>query len=204
METADEIRKRADAYRLLAACFYCPDEVWKEENLLGQVETAWRHFGDSCADAAKKLTVAGQEGTLQDLAIAYAKLFVGPFALQAPPYGSCYLEPGGRVMGLSTMEVRKIYRAHGLALDSEFHDLPDHIAVELEFMHFLVCREDAGDASVAKQAQRHFMDGFLWPFAKAFCVRLKEAEASGPFYRSLAECLESYLVMERCRWQGKS
>ncbi len=62
----------------------------------------------------------------------YTRLFINALP-QVPcaPYGSVYLE--GRVMGDSTVSVREIYRKYGLAPN----ELPDHIAVECEFLGWL-------------------------------------------------------------------
>ncbi|HDH01197.1 MAG TPA: molecular chaperone TorD, partial [Nitrospirae bacterium] len=79
--------------------------------------------------------------TEEDLCVEYAKLFVGPFELLAPPYGSVYLDDGGRVMGDSTMRVIEAYQKEGLSGNDDFKDLPDHIAVEMEFMSYLIYKE---------------------------------------------------------------
>ncbi|MFN2356106.1 MAG: molecular chaperone, partial [Desulfopila sp.] len=75
------------------------------------------------------------ESRHQDLLVEYARLFVGPFELLAPPYGSVYLETGRRLMGDSTIAVQHMYTNAGLTLDVQ--EAPDHIALELEFMHYL-------------------------------------------------------------------
>lgn len=77
----------------------------------------------------------------EELAVEYARLFVGPFGLRAPPYGSVYLDNQRSVMGPSTMETIRCYEDEGLARDDEFNELPDHIVVELEFMYYLSYRQ---------------------------------------------------------------
>ena len=44
----------------------------------------------------------------------FNKLFVGPMALQAPPYASYYLEPEPQLMGQSTLRVQRLYEMAGL------------------------------------------------------------------------------------------
>ena len=94
------------------------------------------------AEAADRMEAAllAHEG-IEELAIDHARLFVGPFALLAPPYGSVYLEGERRLMGDSTLAVGECYREVGLEVAAGFNGTPDHIAAELEFMHFLVVKE---------------------------------------------------------------
>ena len=46
-------------------------------------------------------------------------------------------------MGDSTMDVRMRYGDARLELAADFKEAPDHIAAELEFMHFLIFKEIA-------------------------------------------------------------
>jgi TorA maturation chaperone TorD len=76
----------------------------------------------------------------QELMIEFARLFVGPFHVIAPPYGSYYLEEG-KLMGDSTFQVSKLYDSTGLAINESFKDLPDHVVAESEFLLFLIHNE---------------------------------------------------------------
>lgn len=76
----------------------------------------------------------------QKLMVEFARLFVGPFHVVAPPYGSYYLEEG-KLMGESTVQVSKFYDSAGLAINDSFKDLPDHVVAELEFLIFLIFNE---------------------------------------------------------------
>ncbi len=77
----------------------------------------------------------GQEpgpGGLEALQNQYVSLFINALPeVPCPPFGSMYLE--GSVMGESTVGVKKLYAKYGLETD----EMPDHIAVELEFLSFL-------------------------------------------------------------------
>jgi TorA maturation chaperone TorD len=70
----------------------------------------------------------------------FARLFVGPFHVIAPPYGSYYLE-NGRLMGESTVQVSEFYDFAGLTIKDSFKDLPDHVVAELEFLIYLIFNE---------------------------------------------------------------
>jgi TorA maturation chaperone TorD len=133
--------------------------------------------------------------TEEELTVEYARLFVGPFGLKAPPYGSVYLDNDRTVMGPSTMETISFYEEEGLVRDKEFHELPDHIAVELEFMYYLSYRRaealQKGDSEVAEAyrlKQEQFRTRFLEKWVPSFCDHIK-AETDNGFYSALAGCL---------------
>lgn len=119
--------RRLASYRLLADCYYTPDE-----NLLEKLRCAGQWDGGEFSSLVRLVET---EEELTALAVDAAKLFVGPFELLAPPYGSVYLEKSRIVMGESTFDVEKIYVSEGLKL--ELKEAPDHIAVEIEFLSYL-------------------------------------------------------------------
>lgn len=197
----DVERQRGDCFRLLAACFYPPErKALLEEGVLGNLH---RLLGEVCPEAAS--SSEGMAGALsqaaeEELAVAHAKLFVGPFALRAPPYGSLYLESQKRLMGDSTMEVLNMYRKAGLALSGDFKDAPDHIAAELEFMYFLIAKElqalridDRVDAIGYLKIQQEFHEKYLRPWMEPFCERIRTS-AEHEFYRLLAESLSTFIM----------
>ena len=135
----------------------------------------------------------------EDLSVEYAKLFIGPYELKAPTYGSVYLDGVRRVMGDSTMEVIGIYQEAGLAIDDEFKELPDHIAVELEFLYYLIYKEvEALEKYGIDQAlnfirhQELFLNKFLGQWVLPFCKKIKEG-TDNEFYTALADCLLAFI-----------
>jgi TorA maturation chaperone TorD len=128
--------------------------------------------------------------TPQDgLETEYARLFVGPGRPVAHPYESVYRE--GKVMGDCTVAVRRHYTAERLA--SEDHFLPDHIAVELEFMAHLARREaealerdDENEALACLRRQEAFLREHLGRWLPSFCRKVLTSGAH-PFYANLAE-----------------
>lgn len=193
-------RQRGDCFRLLAACFYPPERKALLEE--GVLENLHRLLVEVCPEAAS--CSEGMAGALSqaaevELAVAHAKLFVGPFALRAPPYGSLYLESQNRLMGDTTMEVLKMYRMAGLALSADFKDAPDHIAAELEFMYFLITKEiqalqqgNRNDAFGYLKLQREFHDKYLGPWMEPF-VEMIRTGSEHEFYRLLAKCLSTFM-----------
>ncbi len=196
----------AECYKLLAACFYLPrKDLYLEEGLFQNLATL---FGEVCQEASPflaQMEEAFSAYSEEDLSIEYARLFVGPFELKAPPYGSVYLDGERKVMGDSTMEVMKLYEMAGLVMDEDFKELPDHIAVELEFMYYLIYKEietqensEKEKALAFKEIRNHFFNHFLCPWVPSFCQRIKES-TDNPFYIALADCLSTFITD-----QGKS
>ncbi len=78
--------------------------------------------------------------TLQALQAEYVRLFINALPeTVCPPYGACYLE--GTLMGRSTTELRDLYAAYGFSTE----EMPDHIAVELEFLALLCMAPKRGE-----------------------------------------------------------
>jgi TorA maturation chaperone TorD len=189
-------RKRGDSYRLLSACFYLPKkELFLSEKLFENISMLLNKICPDAAIFSTKMGEAIQEYSDEDLAVEYAILFVGPYELKAPPYGSIYLDQGRRVMGDSTMEVRKMFEEAGLSTDDNFKELPDHISVELEFMYYLIHKEvealensEIDKALSLRETQELFLNRFLKPWVPPFCERIK-ASTDNEFYNSLANCV---------------
>ncbi len=193
-------KMRSACYKLHAACFYQPDrEMFLEEDLIGNLAEVISTVCPSAEAYATAMKQAFVAGAAEDLCVAHAKLFLGPFELQAPPYGSVYLEPGNRLMGNTTTSVMRLYQRAGLSLDQEFKDVPDHIAVELEFMHYLCEQElmslassDESGALDSLRIQHEFQDKYLIKWVPGFCARIEE-NSDNDFYVLLARCLNTFI-----------
>lgn len=74
---------------------------------------------------------------IEDLALEYARLFIGPQNPSAVPYASFYLSESHSLMTDETIDVRKQYLEAGMAV-KELYSIPDdHIGIELEFIYYL-------------------------------------------------------------------
>jgi TorA maturation chaperone TorD len=197
-------RMRGDCYRFLSACFCQPEKnVFQEEKLLQNLTNSLHRI---CPEAAL-FSASMEESILKygndELLVEYSRLFIGPFGVIAPPYGSVYLDGERRVMGDSTMTVIGMYRNEGLSGSADAEELPDHVAVELEFMSYLVFEEikaletsdfRAADESVEKQER--FSGEFLRRWIPLFCERIKENTENG-FYAALAQCATTFIGSSR-------
>jgi TorA maturation chaperone TorD len=203
-QLVDYEQARSNCYKLLAACFYQPQkEAFIQEEFFKNLAMVLKDVSPDAAAHVPAMEKAFLNYSNEDLLIDYAKLFVGPNELIAPPYGSVYMDDGRRTMGDSTLEAIKIYKDEGLAIDENFKELPDHIAVELEFMYYLIFKEtEALEKSETDKAldfiktQELFLYKFLARWVKPFCDKIK-AGTDNEFYNSLADCLSVFIEKAR-------
>lgn len=177
----DVERRRGNTYKLLAECYHEPDDDLVE--LLSTVTDE--------DVAVSDVTLRNATTDLDTLRVEYAKLFVGPFELQAPPYESTYVDDSGRVMTRSTAEVIEAYRQEGL--DVGLDEPPDHVSAELEFVYVLVAEEvealAAGDieaATASLRRQYEFLSSHLGRWVSELSENVLE-HADTEFYRALAD-----------------
>jgi TorA maturation chaperone TorD len=187
---------RRDSYKLLSECYYLPDA-----GLVKRLNTLDTSRGGLYADIVK---YCPKIGDIDSLIIDYTKLFVGPYGLLAPPYGSMYLEDNDRVMGNSTMDARNRYAEEGL--DICLKEAPDHIAIELEFMYFLIFKEieatknnDLNNASRYREKQRAFLENHLGAWIPEFAGKV-EANAQTKFYKNIARITEYCIDNDINNW----
>ncbi len=142
---------------------------------------------------------------LEDLAVEYTRLFLGP-GKHISPHESVHHQRDdgqwGKLWGASTTEVKKLVESTGLTYSEDFKGLPDHIAVELEFMQQLTLREeqawmdaDADAAVSCRQTEKKFIEGHLVRWIPDFCKNVMQ-QAELPFYRALAALTRSFIEFE--------
>ncbi|ENU1226272.1 MULTISPECIES: Tat proofreading chaperone DmsD [Providencia] len=64
--------------------------------------------------------------TLQE---AYQRLFIGPYALPAPPWGSVYLDKENVIFGISTLELRAWLRNNQINIELNQKEPEDHVGL---------------------------------------------------------------------------
>ncbi len=98
-------------------------------------------------------------------------------------------------------ELVRFYNFFGLRLAPGL--MPDHLVVELEFMHYLAFKEAeaGGDAASFRRAQRDFLERHLTNWLPRLSATLK-AERPVPFYRSLVGLTNRFLAADRAHLIG--
>ena len=181
--TLAQLHQRADSYKFLSECYYLPDDRFIRKVV--DIAKTDHFFSELCG-------CVSSDFELESLKIDFTRLFVGPFKVLAPPYGSIYLEDG-KIMGESTLDVRDWYEKEGL--DISINDAPDHIAMELEFMYYLVAKQtqetDEGNLQyiqLYQQKQTLFLCSHLSRWLPQFAKNVQE-NAQTKFYKKLARLI---------------
>jgi TorA maturation chaperone TorD len=193
---------RQEFCRFLAGCYYEPGPEFAEERLFESILTAARCIGPELADHAQRLGQAFAAASLQDLLVDYTRLFLGAPQALAKPYASVWLTGDPELMQDSAMELLKLYEQGGFEIDPEFRDLPDHVAVELEFLYLLTFQQNQAVAAADDQAlqavevlRTAFLVGHLGRWLGPFILAVHD-HAQCEFYRELAEITELFVRLE--------
>ena len=140
---------------------------------------------------------------VDDLAVEYTRLFLGP-GKHISPHESVQLKRGsGMLWGPETSIVRQAYRDAGFEIGESETKIPDHISVELDFLALLTTDEAAawetdeqGRLMEGLKFQHSFIARHLGKWVSPFCTKVR-AEAELPFYSAFAELLQGYLSGEK-------
>ncbi len=189
---------KGDAFRLLSEFFSPPNEdmVLRLKVLESRIKKACIRAVPYIAKMAKYFE---DEGDVDSLRVDFSRLFVGPFGMLAPPYGSVYMESGRKVMGNSTLDVVSRYEEEGLDISSDFHDAPDHITAELEFVYFLIFKaleaashSDMDASGRYMEKRRHFYTDHIGAWISDFQENV-EKKAETNFYKNLARATRTLI-----------
>ncbi len=162
-------------------------------------------FTELGIDLGESFYTKDKEDLLEELAVEFTGLFIGPGRFISPHESVHHTrEDGdyGKLWGADTVAVKKYIEATGLSYQSEFGGMPDHIAAELEFMQKLEERyaqavED-NETELAQnltQIKNRFLSEHLLVWAPEFCEKVM-ANANFPFYREIARVARDFLQQE--------
>lgn len=164
-------------------------------------------LADLGLDPAAALGEAPDGQVLEELAVEYAGLFLGP-GPHIPPYESVHVDPDARtgrssLYGEPAVRMRRLAEEEGLEISKALALLPDHVAVELEYMQRLALAEaerwqtgDLAGAMAARAKQRAFLDQHLCCWLPVFATRVAQG-ARLPFYRQMAELAAAFAAEDR-------
>ena len=118
--------------------------------------------------------------------------------LHPAPYESLYNFSVGekpRLWGKATEEVKAFYESAGLTLDQEAALVPDHLALELLFMNYLV------QNGLAEQQRMFLKEHLFW--VNEYCDEVQK-HAATPFYKEVAHVLKEFMLSEQERYGGEN
>jgi len=188
---------RLAIYQALIKGLAYPSEEFMAQAWLAALAKVLKIVGLAAGELAAALQALN--GDLQALQVEHTRLFINgvPHVL-APPYASVYKD-GGQLMGQPAEHALRAYREAGLMVSATAHALPDHLAVELEFMVHLgretLDADGLGDAAqleLMRQRSTRFLDECLLPWVALWRQRVEES-ARLAFYPALARIVEAWL-----------
>jgi TorA maturation chaperone TorD len=128
----------------------------------------------------------------QSMLVAYSKLFLGPFEIQASPYASFYLEPNQQLMGDVSLWVAEQYTEAGLIPGTGPREVPDHAALEWEFFYFLTHQYLNSQSTEWLQKREDFLKSHMQKWIPEFCAAIQKTSAH-PFYDRCANLMLNIL-----------
>jgi TorA maturation chaperone TorD len=193
---------REDLCRFLSACYCEPSTDFSEEHLFDSMLTAAAAIHPDLAESARKLGAEFVAQDMETLLVDYTALFIGPSQPRAMPYASFWLTDDQSMRHEATTAVLDFYEQGGFDVSEEVHELPDHVAVELEFLYLLIFAQNqaqlggnAEDLAAANVLHRRFAAEHLNAWLSHFATAVKAGSGTA-FYRELAELTEKFVRME--------
>lgn len=196
---------QADLLYCLARAFLPPPEAWSvcdwAQPLQADLDEIGPLLGLDVADAQAALETECQrwaaaarlaDGSADPWLVEYARLFLTP-PVVVPLNTGLYLE--GAVGGTAAQMMRSCYETAGVAPDEGFHDLPDHVAIQIEFLARLFergARGDADGAAMAREFAAEFVHAWAGPLEQA-CAAAVARYPAAAVYGTLARLLRHTL-----------
>lgn len=186
---------RSMLYSLFAKALSHPGEDLVADFVSGQfdadVKGLMKETGYALAPGASVIVTA----TPHDLEIAYATAFEAGLPKVSLREAN-YIREGEKVL---FEDLFRFYDHFGLDTSSgALREWPDHIAVELEFMHYLTWLEADESASSAplRLAQKDFLERRTGAWVEELAERLEQKKISAP-WPQIARLLVTFITQER-------
>lgn len=192
--------RRSSVYRVLAQAFRYPadDEV---PALRTSVAAARASAPAGTADELARLGAALTAATANALREDHAATFGHVVSPDCPLYETACEGVDAFRQPQTLADLHGFYRAFGLEPAAGARERADHLAIELEFMHYLTYREayalahhGAAKVEQIREAQRRFLERHLGRWAPALGRAVAERSA-GPL-GAAGWALERFLIRE--------
>ena len=194
---------RSAGYRLLSQATMHPGEdviaALREEDLpqaQAAAEILDETFSEPLAAFAKEL----QNATPDDLQREHGHIFTHLLSLDCPPCETVYTAQEIFEETAQLSDIAGFFRAFGMDLAER--ERPDHITVELEFMHLLTSKEalahlhhGSEKARLCRVVQRKFVQDHLGRWGRQFAQQLAGRAPEGLF-AATAALLDAFLADE--------
>ncbi len=206
-ERAQVAALRTNIYGLLSRIFICEvDARFLEELRQQKFINILKELGVDLGQAFLEQPIEEQ---LEDLAVEYTRLFLGP-GKHLSPHESVYVSTfsgqqdskQGLLWGAATVKVNEFIEEVGYQLAADYPGIPDHLGVELGLMQQLAKREEtawqAGDIDQAAKLvaeQDYFLREHILKWVPQFCQQVA-TETVNDFYRVMAKLTQELIAFD--------
>lgn len=192
-------------YRFLSVALRPPGEdltsIATDETSSRALQAAVGGSGQEITAALRPVIQALTEADAEALGDEYVSVFGHQVGVDCPLYETQYAGGGVFQQAQRIADIAGFYRAFGLDVGDEARERPDHISLELEFMHVLAYREayarthhGPAELELLVDAQRAFLRDHLARWVPAFS-RLVARKNREP-YGALAMLLMRWIAVD--------
>ncbi|EMH4161032.1 Tat proofreading chaperone DmsD [Pluralibacter gergoviae] len=178
--------------RVLGALFYTSPESDAAAPLVAALrDGSWQAQWPTSIAYRDGIAARLQAGFDEPLAEAWQRLFIGPYALPASPWGSVWLDKENVLFGESTLALRQWLRDNSIAFHSGQNEPEDHFGLLLMLGAWLL--ENQQEARWQELLAWHLLP-WSGRFLDAFV-----AKSDHPFYCALGQLAQDTLAA----WQTR-
>lgn len=208
-EKVERLLVLSHAYQFLSICLFEPDkelmELLNDKGYMDEVGSCLGEIGnaklsESFAQVQKELQQTSLAALLEEYCFLFGSTTV---AIDCPPYEMYF---GGSHIFQQNQDLADIsgfYRAFGLEVSKEdTANRWDHIAVELEFLHFLTYKqgyaiENHGDEELksCETAKKKFLNAHIGRWIQAFSKAVEKKSPAG-FYGHVAKLANDFVHLD--------
>lgn len=178
--------------RVLGALFYFDPQSEQTAPLVQAfLDGSWAQQWPAEIPYSEDLIGAFKAQSDETLPQAYQRLFEGPYALPAPPWGSVWLDRESVLFGDSTLALRQWMRENHIAFEAQQNEPEDHFGTLLMLSAWL--KENGQET-----AWQQLLAWHLFPWSERF-LQAFTAQAEHPFYCTLGQLAQQTLNV----WQNE-